>query len=495
MINPKQVGVYMRYIIVSVGIMTMMICGCATVESDVGESDIITTTNTLVVTGSKLTLDDVPKQLEQPIIPEDKVLTLSDVVNLALNNNKDTQAAWQYLKMSEEQRSQAGSYYYPTIDVNANVTKQYTDANIDVADSELLRYGPGASLAWLIFDFGGRSAGVGYADRLLDAQLANYNQSIQDVLLDSSSGYFELNSAIEVLASLEIDITNAVTTLESAQKRMDAKLGTELDVLNAKSKLEQVLYEKATAESSVQSNHAGLAYVLGLPANIQFDVAPSDKPIDSITNLTVKVDELIEQAMNDRSDLQALEAQKLASEEQYKVISSDLYPTFSLGGDASYSWYDVDTGVSYGLEDEISYSAFVKLDWNVFDGFLNTSKRREALYQMENAETELEQGRLTVSADVWNKYYDMETAVKQFVASSAYLSSSSRAYDLASKSYKNGLISILDLLDSQSDVSLARRQEIQSRNNLFVSFANLAHATGKLSKDNNLSTDNNKENK
>jgi len=486
----------MRYIIVCVGIMTMIICGCATVESDVGESDIITTTNTLIVTGSKLTLDDVPKQLEQPIVPEDKVLTLSDVVNLALNNNKDTQSAWQYLKMSEEQRSQAGSYYYPTIDVNADITKQYADANIDIADSELLSYGPGASLAWLIYDFGGRSAGVDYADRLLDAQLANYNQSIQDVLLDSSSGYFELNSAIEVLASLEIDITNAVTTLEAAQKRMDAKLGTELDVLNAKSKLEQVMYQKATAESSVKSAHAGLAYVLGLPANIQFDVIPVDKPIDSITNMSVNVDELIEQAMSDRSDLQALEAQKLASEEQYKVVSSDLYPSFSLGGDAGYSWYDVDkSATAIGLEDEISYSAFVKLDWNVFDGFLNTSKRREALYQMENAETTLEQGRLTVSSDVWNKYYDMETAVKQFVASSAYLSSSSRAYDLASKSYNNGLISILDLLDSQSDVSLARRQEIESRNNLFVSFANLAHATGKLSKDNNLSTENNKENK
>ena len=181
MINKQQVGVYMRYIIVCVGIMTMIICGCATVESDVGDSDIITTTNTLIVTGSKLTLDDVPKQLEQPIVPENKALTLSDVVNLALNNNKDTQAAWQYLKMSEAQRSQAGSYYYPTIDVNADVTKQYSDANIDIADSELLHYGPGASLAWLIYDFGGRSAGVSYADRLLDAQLASYNQSIQDV--------------------------------------------------------------------------------------------------------------------------------------------------------------------------------------------------------------------------------------------------------------------------------------------------------------------------
>jgi len=486
----------MRYIIVCVGIMTMIICGCATVESDVGESDIMTTTNTLIVTGSKLTIDDVPKQLEQPIVPENKALTLSDVVNIALNNNKETQSAWQYLKMSEAQRSQAGSYYYPTIDVNADVTKKYADANVDLADSDIVSYGPGASLAWLIYDFGGRSAGVGYADRLLDAQLANYNQSIQDVLLDSSTGYFELNSAIEVLASLEIDITNAVATLDAAQKRMKAKLGTELDVLNAKSKLEKVLYQKATAESSVRSAHAVLAYVLGLPANIKFDVLPVDKPINSITNMSMNVDELIEQAMNDRSDLQALEAQKLASKENYKVISSDLYPSFSLGGDAGYSWYDGDkTAITTGLEYELSYNVFVKLDWDVFDGFLNTSKRREALYQMENAETSLEQGRLTVSSDVWNRYYDMEAAIKQFVASSAYLSSSSRAYDLASKSYKNGLISILDLLNAQSDVSLARRQEIESRNNLFVSFAKLTYATGKLSKDNNLSTDMNKENR
>jgi outer membrane protein len=485
----------MRYIIVCVGIMVVIICGCATVDTDSGGTDMTTSTNSSAVTGSKLTLGDIPRQLSPPIIPENKALTLSDVVNIALNNNKETQSAWQYLKMSEAQRSQAGSYYYPTIDVNADITKQYSDANIDIADSELLRYGPGASLAWLIYDFGGRSAGVSYADRLLDAQLASYNQSIQDVLLDSSTGYFELNSAIEVLASLEIDITNAFATLDAAKKRMKANLGTELDVLNAKSKLEQVFYQKASAESNVKSAHAGLAYVLGLPANIQFDVTPVDKSIDSITNISMNVGDLIEQAMNERSDLQALEAQKLAGKENYKIISSDLYPSFSLGGNTGYTWYDVDTGITIGLKDEISYNAFIKLDWTIFDGFLNISKRREALYQMENAETALEQGRLTVSSDVWNRYYDMEASVKQFTASSAYLKSSSRAYDLALKSYKNGLISILDLLDAQSDVSLARRQEIESRNNLFISFAKLTYATGKLSKENNLSTDNNKENR
>ncbi|MDA3798536.1 MAG: TolC family protein [Kiritimatiellae bacterium] len=488
----------MKYIVICAVMASIIICGCVTVKNDVSDSTTeLTTTNTFIMTGNKLEIADVSSKLSASVMPDtSKNLTLEDVVDIALNNNKSTRIAWEYLKISEAQKTQADSYYYPTLDVNAAVKTQYAKANIDAADSDLMQFGPGASLTWLIFDFGGRSGGVNYADRLLEGQLASYNQSIQDVLLDSSTGYFQLNSTIEVLASIEIDITNAVATLNAAQKRMNAKLGTELDVLNARSKLEQVMFQKATAESNLKSAHANLAYILGLPANIKFEVTPVDKPTDDITNLVVNVDDLIEDALEQRSDLQNLKAQKMASEANLSVVSSDLYPSFSLGGDAGYSWYDVDAGLYNGLEDELTYSASVSLNWQVFDGFLNTSKRREAIHMVENAQTVLEQGKLSVSTDVWNSYYQFEAAIKQLNASSAYLANSSRAFELASKSYKNGLISILDLLDAQSDISLARRQEIESRNNLLISLANLAHSTGRLSKDNDLiSTINVKENK
>jgi len=58
------------------------------------------------------------------------------------------------------------------------------------------------------------------------------------------------------------------------------------------------------------------------------------------------------------------------------------------------------------------------------------------------------------------------------------MDTSKSAYDLALESYKAGLKSILDLLDAESKLSDARSKLIQSKKDVFVALANLAHATG-----------------
>jgi outer membrane protein len=90
------------------------------------------------------------------------------------------------------------------------------------------------------------------------------------------------------------------------------------------------------------------------------------------------------------------------------------------------------------------------------------------------------QAELEASADVWIKYYDFRTAAQKLVFSESFLETSKNAYDLALESYKAGLRSILDLLDGESKLSDARSKLIQSKKDLFVALANLAHSTGSI---------------
>jgi outer membrane protein TolC len=76
------------------------------------------------------------------------------------------------------------------------------------------------------------------------------------------------------------------------------------------------------------------------------------------------------------------------------------------------------------------------------------------------------------------KYYDFNTAVQKLQFSQSYFDTTVNSYDLALESYNAGLKSILDLTQAQSDLSSARSRLIQSKQDVFVFLAALAHSTG-----------------
>ncbi|MGD2279461.1 MAG: TolC family protein, partial [Candidatus Omnitrophota bacterium] len=126
------------------------------------------------------------------------------------------------------------------------------------------------------------------------------------------------------------------------------------------------------------------------------------------------------------------------------------------------------------------YTGFLKLNWDVFDGFDNYAKKIEAESNAKAERTQLVQDELAASADVWTKYYAYQTAVSKLKYSEAFLESSGESYDLALASYEAGIKNILDLLQAFSQLSDARGGLVESRKDVFVSLVELIHATGTL---------------
>ena len=112
--------------------------------------------------------------------------------------------------------------------------------------------------------------------------------------------------------------------------------------------------------------------------------------------------------------------------------------------------------------------------------FYNLNKKREAERQLDIAKDKLAQKESAVSTDVWTKYYDFDTAASKLVYSEAFLNTSRKSYELAFESYNAGLKSILDLLRAESNLSQAKSRFIQSKEDLFIALAELAHAKGML---------------
>ncbi len=99
-----------------------------------------------------------------PDIQTQEQLTLAQVINRVLCANTDTRAAWQRVQTQQAQVGVAQSAYYPNVNVSAGLA--LSGEQIGQGDNTR-QYS--ISSNWLLWDFGGRRAGLEQAKLTLSA--------------------------------------------------------------------------------------------------------------------------------------------------------------------------------------------------------------------------------------------------------------------------------------------------------------------------------------
>ncbi len=405
-------------------------------------------------------------------------LTLIELIDIALNNNPSTHKAWYNARSKENIKAQARSDWYPAITFAGDFTKDKKVGNEKAGSSNTKTYGGTLSASLVVFDFGGRAASLKEAYHSVLAANFEFNQSVQDLVLSVETNYYDFYSAKSNLVAAKADVADAKATYDAAEQKLQAGISTQLDSLQAKSNYDESLFQLEEARGAVETARANLAESLGVSADTDFDViSPSWKMPTDLTKEDVSA--LIEEAMRKRADVSASRANVLGAQDTVKSAFSDLFPSLSVGTTGAKRWTET-FGASKGYQDYYEYTGFLKVSWDIFDGFKNYAQLLEA---KNNAKAEREQliaDELAASADVWTKYYSFKTAVRKFDFGKAFLRSSEESYALAFESYRSGVKNILDVLDAQSSLAKARSKLITSENDLLVSFAEMAHSTGSL---------------
>lgn len=420
--------------------------------------------------------DPAWKSIQKQKARSGKTFTLTELIDIALDNNPQTRQDWDQVRAARAVEKQAESKLYPQLTISATATREKQVANISGNRLNDLHYGPSAQLTYLLLDFGGRGASIeSKFQKVLEAN-AQYNQSLQDLIRDVQKAYYAYYSALSEVEAGELDVQNTKTDYEAVQQKFDVGLVPKLDVLQAKSNYENSLYNLESAKGKVKTTRADLAQVIGVAADTSFDIVMPTKELPTEINED-DVSLLIEESMQKRPDITAFRAELKSRQAAAKAAFSDLMPNVNVGanvGRNKYKYYN-----SGGLkDDQRDYSGYAAVSWDVFDGFNNLNKKKQADAEAAIALDKLIQAELAASSDVWVKYYDFNTAVQKLKFSQAFFETSTNSYDLALQSYNAGLKSILDLIQSQSDLSHARSQLIQSKKDVFISLAELAHSTG-----------------
>ncbi len=426
--------------------------------------------------------DEVWKDLRQRVSVPSSPLSLAEVIEEALANNPAARKAMQEAKAAQAKIKQAESSWFPSVNVSAQVQRERDISNSKASDLNETIYGPQAELTFLLLDFGGRASRVKQALHSFISFGFTFNQTIQDVILEVERAYFNMYSAEAQLDAAAADVADANASYIAADQKFQAGLVTELEVLQARSTLDNAQYVMADAKGTVKIARGRLAQAMGFPADADFSIEmPKKQEPPAITSENVS--SVIDFALSRRPDIASLRASVRSKQAASAAAASDLWPTLNLGASAQsnqYEYYGIEKNNPLKDKDDRGYSGYISVNWDVFDGFNNYAKLKETQALAKAEKDGLEQAEIAASSDVWQKYYGYTTAVSKLVYSQSYYESSRSSYDLAIESYKAGLKSILDLLESQKQLSASRSTLISAKTDMFTSLAELIHSTGTI---------------
>ncbi|MDH4151256.1 MAG: TolC family protein, partial [Betaproteobacteria bacterium] len=114
----------------------------------------------------------------------------------------------------------------------------------------------------------------------------------------------------------------------------------------------------------------------------------------------------------------------------------------------------------------------------IFTGFRDTYSTRQAQVLAEAAEASRDVLVRQAEVEVWQGYYDLNTAASSIASTEAQVRSAEQTAQATLARYQSGFGSILDLITAQQDESNARVQRIQSYLDWFTTLARLQVAVG-----------------
>ena len=414
----------------------------------------------------------------ETVKPASGDFSLAELVDVALRINPSTRRGWDLARAAAAQWAVSRGDYYPT------VTGDATGMGLGGETSHGYYGQVGVSLSYLLLDFGGREATVESARQSLMAANWNHNQVIQDVLRNVPQSYYTyLGNRAKVRAS-EASLKEALTSLQSTEQRKKAGVSTIADVLQARSKADQVKLDLIGNRGAVEISKGNLATAIGWPANANFEVKeePDDLPLD---NMQQNTRELIQLALRDRPDLASSKASVRQSEADLRRSEAELWPKLMATGNAGWSgisgtisgsdWLSSGGGISGS---DFSYYGGLTLQIPIFEGFSLRNKVRQARANLDAAKAELRIKEESVISEVWSGCDNVRTAAQQVETSETLLASSEQSYKVSLARYRAGAADIVELLNAQTTLASARSRKVQARTDLFTSYAELIHAIG-----------------
>ena len=321
----------------------------------------------------------------------------------------------------------------------------------------------GFDASWELDLFGGVRRDKEAALAQVEAAEEGRREVLVSLLADVARSYLELRGTQEQLRVLDKTLRSETEGLELARARLEAGLGTELDITRAEGLLRATEADRPRLQESVRRNLYRLGVLLGREPGALAAELETHAPLPRVPSEIPET--LPSELLSRRPDVRRAERELAAATARVGVARADLFPRFSMFarfGRRSEEAGDFASGASQ------FWGVVPGVRWPIFSGGRIRANIRVQDARQEQALRQYEKQVLNALEDVENALSAHARERDRQVSLDAALAAHRRALELATDRYTSGLESYLSVLDAQRSVYAAEDQLILSERNAGV---------------------------
>ncbi|WP_244228792.1 TolC family protein [Mucilaginibacter endophyticus] len=402
--------------------------------------------------------------------PEQPLLTLKDAVEIALKNNYNIKLSQNNSTIASNNVTAGNAGMLPQLNGN------FTDNNSRQSTKQTLNTGKynninahnsnnsyGVNLNWTIFDGFGMFANYDQLKQLDKLGVLRLQDTVQRTVASVINTYYDLISQNEQVKALKGAIDISRTQLRIATDKFNVGRASRLDVLNAQVNLNTdtgnlIIQYQLFKSTKIQLNQL-------LIRDLQTDFSVADTIV--VDDKLILADVLNNAQLQNPGILSAQINQRLA-EINLKQVRSTRYP--QVGLTSGYVFTNSKTPAGFTISQNahgLNYGLTASI--NIFDGFNQNRREKNAKIQIDNAGIAAKQTKLNIESQINSLFVAYLSGLDLVKLEEANVNLNKKNLDITLDKYKLGNITPLEVreaqrnyLDAQSKFFAAQYQSKQA---------------------------------
>lgn len=415
---------------------------------------------------------------------------LAEVYRLAVDNNADLAAAHAAYQARSENVPQARAGLLPQLGAGAanNSSRTRVDTReMGKQTSKRHTYSYQASLSQPLFRLD-RWYQLKTAQADSEQAALELSATEQALILQSAEVYFAVLRAQDNLAASRAEEDAFQRQYELASERFNVGLSDKTDVLQAQAAYDNARANRMQAVQLVEDAFQALTTLTDRQLEALEGVRHSLPVLAPAPN---EAGAWVDRALTDNLQLRAMEHALEAAEQDLRTRKSGHAPT--IDAVAQYQRGDNDSlgFANRNMPGTPTYNRHaeqtvigLQLNIPLYTGGSTSSRVRQGVYQLQQAEHSQESLRRQVVQDARNLHRAVNTDVEQVQARKQSIVSSHSAVEATQIGYEVGTRTIVDVLDAQRQLYAAVRNYNNARYDYILNNLRLQQAAGSLSPDN-----------
>ena len=438
-----------------------------------------------------------------------RMLTLEECRNLAIQNNKELQISGEKIKMADNEKKAAFTKYFPQL--SANGAYMWNQKDINLLDM-------GAFSSSLSSSLGGLAqlpmiqhlmSGVNDMQHLdvqniwvgnvslvqpvfMGGKIVNYNQitkfakqlaesmnnlQLQDLIYKTDETYWQVISLVnkKKLADAYVDLLRKMDSDVTAM--IYEGVATEADGLSVKVKLNEAEMAQTKVENGLALTRMLLAQICGL--SLEEDLSLADEKLDNFPVETTQASADLNEAFMNRNELRSLDLATKIYKRKERIALAEMLPNVALAANYFVTNPNVFNGFKNDFAGMFNVGVMVKVPLSGW--WEGTYRRNSAKAETRIKTLEWQDAREKIELQVNQSVYKVNEAGKKLIASSRNMENAEENLRRANFGFEEGVIPALNLMEAQTAWVSARSSLIDAQIEVKLTEVYLSKALGKLS--------------